>query len=52
MAKCIPAWNLSSEASFVNIGNGFSLAKFSNTLDSNRVLDSQPWFVGGQIFSL
>lgn len=32
------------------MGNGFSLLKFSNSLDCNRILENQLSFVGGQIF--
>lgn len=34
------------------MGNGFSLVKFTNNLDRNKVLDGQPWFVRGKIYSL
>lgn len=36
----------------VDMGNGFSLIKLSNVIDRNKVLQGQPWFVGGQIYYL
>lgn len=33
------------------MGNYFSLVKFTNALDCNRVLEGQTWFVGGKIIA-
>lgn len=41
-------WKIVGEANIVDMGNGFSLVKFTNAMDCNKVLEGQPWFVGGQ----
>lgn len=52
MMKCTLEWKVSGEVSFVDMGNGFTLVKFSNEVDCNRVYEGQSWLVGGQVFSL
>lgn len=52
LSKCLSEWNPNGEMDMVDIGNSFYLIKFSNVIDRNVVLHSQPWFVGGQIFCL
>lgn len=52
LSKCLNVWKLSGEVSMVDMGNGFTLLKFTNAIDCNSVLDGQPWFMGGQIYSL
>lgn len=37
---------------FCDMGNGFSLVKFANEVDCNKVFEGQPWFVGSQVYSL
>lgn len=51
-AKCVTEWKPSRDISIVDMSNGFSLVKFANAMDRNRVLQGQPWFIGGQIFCL
>lgn len=36
----------------VDTGNEFGLIKYTNTIDCIRVLEGQPWFVGGQSYSV
>lgn len=43
---------VSGKVSFVDMGNGFTLFKFTNEVDCNRIFYGQPWLVGGQVFSL
>lgn len=38
MAKCWVEWEDAKEVSFINMGNGVSLAKFTNEVDCNKVL--------------
>lgn len=45
------SWQIKSEVSIVDMGNGFTLVKFSNAVDCNKVFEGQPWFVEGQIYS-
>lgn len=49
MSKCLSEWELSGEATAVDMGNSFSLIKF---LGSNKVLQGEPWFVRGQLYCL
>lgn len=51
-SKCSVEWKPSGEFSIVDMVNGFSLVKFGNAMDRNRVLMGQPWFVGRQICCL
>lgn len=41
ISKCILDWQLIGEVNIVNMGIGFSLVKFTNALDCNRVLEGQ-----------
>lgn len=52
LSKCKASWQPKSEMSIVDMGNIFALVKFSNAIDCNNVFEGQPWFVGGQIYSL
>lgn len=52
MTKCSVGWHVAGEVSFVDMGNGFSLVKLTNELDCNRVFESPPWFVEGQVYCL
>lgn len=52
ISKCMMEWQLEEEVSIVDMGNSFSLIKFINENDCNRVYEGQPWFVGRQIYSL
>lgn len=45
-------WNVAGQASKVDMGNAFSVVKFTNVMNCNTVLDMQPWFVGGKICDL
>lgn len=40
------------QVSFADMGNGFTLIKFTNEVDCNGIFDGQLWFVGVQGFSL
>lgn len=52
LSKCLNVWKLSREVSIVDMGNRFTLVKFTNSIECNNVLDGQPWFVGEQFYSL
>lgn len=52
ISKCSVEWKPSGDFNIVDLGNGFSPVKFANAMDRNRILQGQPWFVGGQIYYL
>lgn len=45
-------WLLTGEVIYVDMGNGFTLIKFSNEMDCNYAFFGQPWFVQEQILNL
>lgn len=45
ISKCMMEWQLEEEVSIVDMGNSFSLIKFINENDCNRVYEGQPWLV-------
>lgn len=47
-AKCSLDWKVSSEVSFIDMGNGSTFMKFTNEIDCNRIFVGQLRFVGGQ----
>lgn len=51
-SKCLFRWELSDEATIIDMGDDFTLVKFSNVMNCNKVLQDQPWFWGGQIYCL
>lgn len=50
LSNCMNNSKFAREGSMVDMGNGFTLVKFTNYC--SRILEGQPWFVGGQIYSL
>lgn len=45
-------WSGSRASKYCDLGNGLSLVKFTDELKYTRAFEGQPWFVGGQIYSL
>lgn len=52
ISKCSLKRQITREENFVDIGNGYSLVKFTNQVYCNRVFEGQPWFLGGQVYIL
>lgn len=48
IGKCVIDWQITGKVSIVDIGKGFSLAKFTNAKYCNRVHEEQPWFLVGR----
>lgn len=52
MVKCNLEWKVAGEVNIMDIGNGFTLIKFSNEIDCNNFFEGQPRFVSRQVCSL